>query len=69
MVRLHEVVFCDGCNEVLNDNYDIEEKEVYFLDLPGTDRMIFCSEHCRDEYIKELMAEGYITPSGSIYED
>ena len=69
MVRLHDVVFCDQCNEVLNDDYDIEEKGIYFLDLPSTDRMIFCCEDCREEYIRELMSEGYISPSGRIYED
>ena len=69
MIKMHKVWFCDQCNEIINDDYDIEEKVIYFLNLSQMERMIFCCEECRDEYIKEFLSEGYITPSGAIYED
>ena len=69
MIRFHDVVFCEHCNNIINDDYDIEEKPIYFLDLPHIDRMFFCCEDCRDEYIKQFFAEGYIMPNGRILED
>ena len=64
MIRMHSVYFCDQCNNIINDCD--EGCMIYFLDLPN-DRLIFCCEDCRNEYLEEeCFSEGYVYANGKI---
>ena len=64
MILMQKLIWCDQCGNLINENED--GCEIYFLDLPN-DRYLFCSEDCRDNYLKEeCFSEGYVYPNGKI---
>ena len=67
MIRMHTVHLCDHCQNIIEDDY--EETIIYFFEMPQSDTYIFCSEDCRDDFLKEYFDEKYIMPNGKIIRD
>ncbi len=64
---LHLIHFCDECGSDIH--HPTEEIPIYILEMPNNEIYFFCCEDCRDDFIKEMCLDGYVTPSGSILRD